>query len=216
MFRKKSRFGQNPNVVVRSSDATFLAPHKWKNKRVFVCSWSDFFVEEADAWREDAWKVMRGANSNTYMLLTKRPERIKQCLPWIDWEDRWLNVWIGVSVENQKQADIRIPLLATIPVNVRFLSIEPQLERINLTKHFTYYDGWHLPFEWIIVGGESGPDCRLFDVDWARHLLEQTNLTATRYIKFFMKQLGGWPDKRDKMSDFPQDLRVREFPDGRL
>lgn len=209
MYREKSRFGQDPYVVVRSKDATFNAPLKWKNQRVFVCSWSDFFVKEADAWRDEAWEVMRRAETNTFLLLTKRPERIRKCLPrdWMNienWKDLgWENVWMGISVEDQVQADIRVPQLREVIARHRWISAEPLLEKIIIPYIGSVY--------WVVVGGESGPDCRPFDVEWARVLLAQ----ARSYrIPFFMKQLGGWPDKRDKLSDFPEDLRVREWPEG--
>jgi protein gp37 len=202
MFREKTWHGQEPNVVVRSKEATFLAPLKWENKRIFVCSWSDFFIKEADGWRDEAWEVMRQAVTNTFLILTKRPERIKRCLP-RDWGSGWENVWLGVSVENQEQADRRILQLFYNPAKIHWVSAEPLLENIPF---FNMVD-------WIVVGGESGPGCRPIGVGWARDLL---TLARSNGKKFFMKQLGGWPDKRDKMEDFPEDLRVREWPEGHL
>ena len=81
MYRDKRRYGQNPTAVVRSKTA-FDAPLKWKEpKTIFTCSWSDFFIAEADAWRKDAWEVIRRSPQHTYQILTKRPERISGHLP---------------------------------------------------------------------------------------------------------------------------------------
>ena len=117
MFREKQRYGQEPDLVVRSAERTFNAPLRW-NKQVqgnypcgkplvFVCSWSDFWIEEADAWRDEAMEIMANCSSLIFLILTKRPERI---LPWLDdacypssgcpIEGFPNNVWLGVSVEN--------------------------------------------------------------------------------------------------------------------
>ena len=85
MYRDKRHFGQDPTTVVRSKPATFNAPLKWKDQaRVFVCSWSDFFIEDADPWRGEVWQIMRQTPHLTYMLLTKRLENISARLP-DDW-----------------------------------------------------------------------------------------------------------------------------------
>lgn len=118
MYRDKRRYGQDPALVVRSK-TSFDAPRKWKNpKMIFTCSWSDFFVQEADQWRAEAWEVIRATPHHTYQILTKRPERISDHLP-----DGWpfRNVWLGVSVENPRFYQ-RIESLRAIPASVRFLS----------------------------------------------------------------------------------------------
>lgn len=75
MFRDKRRYGQDPNVVTRAASTTFYAPLKWKKpRRIFTCSWSDFFIEEADPWRDEAFAIMALTPQHTYQVLTKRPE----------------------------------------------------------------------------------------------------------------------------------------------
>lgn len=102
MYRDKARYNQNPVIVQRSRQETFNSPLKWREPGfVFTCSWSDFFIDEADKWRQNAWDIIRRTPHLIYQILTKRPERIKQCLP-PDWGDGWQNVWLGTSVENQK------------------------------------------------------------------------------------------------------------------
>src|SRR4051794_20471332 len=96
MFREQRRYGRDPSVVVRAKDPTFYAPLRWQEPAlVFTCSWSDWFHEAADSWREDAWDVLRQTPHLTYQILTKRPERITELLP-EDWGDGWSNVWLGV------------------------------------------------------------------------------------------------------------------------
>jgi protein gp37 len=176
MYRDKKRYGQDPSAVVRSKTA-FSAPVRWTSARtIFTCSWSDFFIEEADRWREDAWEIIRQTPHHTYQILTKRPERIQQALP-NDWPLK--NVWLGVSVENPRFY-ARIEMLRQIPADVRFLSVEPLLA-----------DMPSLPLagiSWVIVGGESGPRSRPMDPNWVRNIRAQC---STAGVAFFFKQWGG-------------------------
>lgn len=134
MFRDQERFGQDPTKVRQTAPATFRAPLKWKEpKLIFTCSWSDFFIEEADVWRPEAWELIRKTPQHTYQILTKRPERILANLP-ADWGRGYPNVWIGVTVEDQVAADKRIPLLLEVPTVVRFLSCEPMVGPVNLIQ----------------------------------------------------------------------------------
>jgi protein gp37 len=177
MFREKRQYGQDPTKVVRSK-TTFHAPLNWKEPRlIFTCSWSDFFVEEADPWREEAWQIMRWTPHLTYQVLTKRPERIGASLPSGGWP--WRNVWLGVSVENRRFYG-RIELLKAIPAAVRFLSLEPLLAPMP--------DLPLVGISWVIVGGESGPGCRPMSPEWVRGIRDQCILAK---VPFFFKQWGG-------------------------
>lgn len=99
MFRDLERYGMSPTDVTRSK-TKFTDPYKWKKpRRIFTCSWSDFFIEQADGWRPEAWAIIKATPWHTYQILTKRPERIRECLP-PDWDDKgYPNVWLGVSLE---------------------------------------------------------------------------------------------------------------------
>ncbi len=144
----KARYGQDPNTVVRSK-TKFYDPLKWKEPRkIFTCSWSDFFIEEADEWRDEAFAIMALTPQHTYQVLTKRPERMLEYLApgrqnkvvnaackllrktdgeagymkWLsEYDGEWppKNVWLGVSVEDQKTAAERIPLLLQTPAAPR-------------------------------------------------------------------------------------------------
>lgn len=186
MYREQRRYGRDPEVVVRSA-STFDAPRRWtEGRRIFTCSWSDWFHPTADPWREAAWRIIRETPRHTYLILTKRPERMLDHLPWGPYDDPWPNVCLGVSVENQRFS-YRADLLATIPAALRFISAEPLLGPVTLSP------GTLRQLRWIIVGGESGPKARPMDLTWARALWAQCQASG---VAFFLKQLGGWPNKR--------------------
>lgn len=122
--RDMKRFGREFNRVQRAAAATLYAPRCWKEpRRIFVCSWSDFFILDAAPWREDAWETMITTPQHTYMLLTKRPDRMAWWAKSHGWPD---NIWAGVSVETAKYLP-RLAVLARVPAKVRFVSLEPLL-----------------------------------------------------------------------------------------
>lgn len=136
------------------------------------------------------------------------------------------NVWLGTSVEDQATADERIPHLLQCPAAVRFVSYEPALGPVDFTPYLV--DDLHqmgraprMELDWIIVGGESGPGARPFDVQWARDTIAQCRAAG---VPCFVKQLGPyyevgvrrirWRDpKGGNPEEWPADLRVREFPE---
>jgi len=193
MYSDKKRYGQDPAKIVRSK-TVFKAPNKWKESAlVFVCSWSDFFIEDADEWRNEAWEIIRNSPHLTFQILTKRPENIKDRLP-LDWPLD--NVWLGVTAENQEMADKRIPILLSIPANVHFVSIEPMIGPVSLKA---YHE-----IDWVICGGESGPGWRPMEEKWATDLMTETERSSSTY--FFMKQM----ENRGTVPDF---LDRKEFPE---
>lgn len=125
------------------------------------------------------------------------------------------NVWLGVTAENQEQADRRIPVLLQIPAAVRFVSVEPLLERVDLTRYMQIYvdpytrkvyplDPQGPKLDWVICGGETGPGARPMHPDWARSLRDQC---AVAGVPFFFKKMGAaWS------GETPPDLLVREYP----
>jgi protein gp37 len=184
MFRDQHRYGLDPTIVTRTK--TWGQPKKWQkeaeaNNRkdfVFTCSWSDWFIEAADEWRPEAWKLLKETPNLIYQILTKRPELIRDRLP-PDWGTGYPNVWLGVSIENNNYVH-RADMLREIPSNIRFISAEPLLGPITDLN----LEG----FKWLIVGGESGPDFRPMDLDWARSLREQCHREG---VAFFYKQASG-------------------------
>ncbi len=190
MYTDKKRYGQDPSTVVRSK-TVFNAPYKWKEPaRVFECSWSDFFISDADPWRDEVWQIIRDNPHLIFQILTKRPQNIKDRLP-ADWPLK--NVWLGVTAENQEMADIRLPILQKIPAVIRFVSVEPMLGPVTLSD----YD-----LDWIICGGESGPRARDMKPEWALALKDQCVKKGTA---FFMKQMA-------RKQPIPEYLKLRQFP----
>ena len=207
MFREKHRYGQDGSDIHRSTLATFRKPLFWKDPaKVFTCSWSDFFIEEADAWRPDAWEIIQRTPHLTYQILTKRPERIMDCLP-ADWP--LPNVWLGVTGENEEWAFNRLRMLLMVPASVHFLSAEPLVGPIDL-EEIVHVLNCHIGLEhhldWVICGGESGPGARNMSEGWARGLMHDCDLLD---IPFFMKQMSGVNPKKIPI---PETLNVTEFP----
>jgi protein gp37 len=199
------------------------APLKWsKPRRIFVNSMGDLFHESVpDEWILDALTIMAIARRHTFQVLTKRAERMRDFMSnpdllqeimvnWWSFDDgmrsveAWPlpNVWLGVSAEDQRRADERIPYLPETPAAVRFVSAEPLVGPIDLCRikedtGFTFdalsrkvgisFRGVGL--DWIIAGGESGPNARRMHPDWARSLRDQC---AAAGVPFFFKQWGEW------------------------
>lgn len=183
MFRDQQKYGRDPSLIRRTSDKTFYGPLHLKTPHIiFTCSWSDFFLEEADAWREDVWEVIRRTPQHLYQVLTKRPERILECLP-PDWGTGWSHVWLGVTTENQTMADRRLPLFLEVPAALRWVVAEPLLGPLDLrpylqqstgsTTGITTHNRFTTGIGWVVTGAESGPGARPLDEDWVRDLREQ-------------------------------------------
>ena len=178
-------------------------PLRWKKpRRIFVNSMSDEAVP--DEFIVEVFAVMARAPRHVFQVLTKRPERM---LAFCSREAHWWgnkaeiaaredygkplpNVWLGTSVENQRWADIRIPLLLQTPARVRFISAEPLLGPVDLRSYtWTKEQGAMRPrLDWVICGGESGPGRREMDLDWARSLRDQCRAAG---VPFFFKQKSG-------------------------
>ena len=184
------RFGHNRdgsendkifNRIVLHPDR-LQTPAKWKKpKSIFLCSMGDLFHPDIDA--NFIYRVMGMMGSlprHTFLLLTKRPDRIPNYLTLIQ-ESFTPNVWLGVSVSTQGDADSLIPILLQIPAAKHFVSVEPMLEEINLIDY--------LPLlSWVICGCESGPKRRPSDINWFRNLLDQCRYIDPPAVPFFLKQ----------------------------
>lgn len=211
MHRDKERYGQSPTTILRSK-TNFYAPEKWKEgKLVFTCSWSDWFIEEADDWRDEAWEIIKNTPQHTYQILTKRPERIKEHLP--EYFDDLENVWIGVSIESEEQVG-RLEYLKDLPCTT-FASFEPLIGPIKWDNRM---DG----LKWCILGGESGNDrgkylYRKMELEWMQHLIDGAKSNG---VPCFVKQLGTYQSKQLFLNDrhggdfeeFPEEFKLREFP----
>lgn len=211
-------------------------PLHWRMPRVvFVCSMTDLFHERhSDEMIARIFAKMAHARRHIFIVLTKRPERMRDLLNNPDFAVemckrvresqgspdlsalQWPlpNVRVGTTIENDDVANDRVIALLSTPAAVRFLSVEPMLEGIDLTPFLV--DELH----WVIVGGESGRGARPFDVQWARDIIGDCR---TAGIPVFVKQLGSRPhDQSQRLNlvdghggepaEWPEELRVREFP----
>lgn len=221
MFRDKQKYGQDPDVVVRSK-TTFKNPLKWEDPKViFTCSWSDWFIKEADLWRDDAYKIIKQTPWHTYQILTKRIARLmdhrNNLLP-EDWGDGYDNVWLGVSMEGDYHAaKDRLIYLKDVPAKVKFISYEPLIKSV--------YDRFMIDdIDWIIIGGESGNDngeyrYRKCSLEWIEQIIRSYREFSPK-TKIFVKQLGTHLAKELKLKDrhggdideWPEHLRIREMP----
>lgn len=147
-------------------------------RRVFTCSMSDFFHVGADAWRTEAWNVIRECESLDWLILTKRPERIRECLP-SDWGNGYANVWLGTTCGCQSSMH-RVELLSDIPATVRFVSAEPLLEAIDLRPYLSR-------LHWVITGCEQAKRGvrRIMSLDWVRDIDRQCRESG---VRMFFKQ----------------------------
>ena len=273
---------------IRFHEDRLAMPLRWqRRRRIFVNSMSDLFHPKiSDGQIMRVLDVMFRAYRHTFLVLTKRPERMRRFMrawgdvsgedfgkpklvrgpeatraahpsprgqlfadmleamgtpppgaayPTFDWMEGmngWpaypVNTWLGVSVEDQKTADRRVPVLLDTPAAVRFLSVEPLLGPVELTAEHLHRDraGDGEPddrktIDWVIVGGESGPAARPCDTAWVRQLVEQCTKAG---VPVFVKQLGRRPTgdalegdagpKGGNFEAFPADLQRREMPEA--
>lgn len=186
-----------------ASPAMWKNPAKWNRaaaaagvrRRVFCASLADVFDAEVDEnWRDDLFVSLIMATPNLdWLLLTKRPQVARK---WFEHRPVPDNVWLGTTVENQTMADLRIPILLSIPgIKVRFLSMEPLLGPVDISRWTDMTAGGRFHAEpildWIIAGGESGPKARPSHPDWFRSLRDQCGAAG---VPLFLKQWGDWID----------------------
>ena len=159
----------------------------------FVNSMSDLFHPKVPFYFIDqVYEIMGWHTEHIFQILTKHPERALEYYKWTHifnaWGE-WDHLWVGTSVENQEYANKRIPLLLSIPAKVRWLSCEPLLGNIDLTKFILHEPYPQEKIDWVVVGGESGPKARIMQQDWARSLRDQC---VSNNIPFFFKQWGNY------------------------
>lgn len=133
---------------------------------VYTCFTSDFLVEEADAWRAEAWEMIRTRSDLRFFFITKRIDRLMQVLP-PDWGDGYENLIVGCTVENQAAADRRLPLLLGAPLRHKLIVCAPLLGPLDIAQYLTS------EIEEVSADGESGNDARPCDFDWVLSIRRQ-------------------------------------------
>lgn len=180
---------RNANEVVKNK-TNFNAPIKKDRRGNYKipsgtvqgsCFTSDFFIEEADAWRKEAWDMIRQRGDVTFLIPTKRIARFEKCVP-ADWGDGWDNVVIAVSCENQAMADERLPILLDAKIRHKLIFVSPILEYVDLS---CYLESGRI--EQVSVGGESYANARMCDFDWVKRIY----LDCKKYgVEFDFHQTG--------------------------
>ena len=228
----------------RTTPANWRQPLKWNAEaertgtrpRVFCSSLADVFDNQVPTqWALDLWSLIAETPRLTWLLLTKRIGNVSERAPWPD------NVWLGITVVNQDEAARDILKLLAVPARVRFLSCEPLLGQIDLTRLTARFERGtlynlnclrsdygrgagpeHPTVDWVIVGGESGPRARPFVLGWGKEIVRQCREAG---VACFVKQVGARPVNREGercphirdpkgkvVEEWPEELRVREFP----
>jgi protein gp37 len=179
----------------------------------FVCDTGDLFHEDVpDEFILAAIRVMAQRSDIDWQVLTKRPHRAATFPQFHYGEPYPPNIWFGVTAENQMRADERIPVLLRIPATVRFVSVEPMLEVVDILQWLgDYYSslrgGFDYGVDWAICGAESGPQRRPFDVTWAEDLYNQCHVAE---VPFFGKQSSG---VRPGVPLLIDGREIHEFPE---
>lgn len=222
------------NGVIHVSYDRFEQPLQWEApRRILVNSMSDLFHEGvSDDTLRAVFAIMARARQHTFFVLTKRPERMCALIP--QWEAAGLtlreghgavlpNVRLGVSIEDQAAADVRVPLLLRTPAAYRWLSAEPLLGPVDLRDRLLpLTPGGERPIHWVAIGGEIGSHARHFDIGWARNLIRQCDNAG---VPVQVQQIGSCPvisdnarghriactdDRGADAQEWPADLRERK------
>lgn len=232
----------NPFSEIQLFTERLEIPLHWrKPRRILCCSMGDLFHKSVPfVFVEKVWDTMLNcmniennpvvlyAKKHTFLILTKRPERLLEFERWMLKKHRLIdypNVHLGVTICTQKEADEKIPILLQIPAAHRWLSIEPMLEEINLRFpsikcgncgfngdacyecETEYYKARPLGIDWVVVGCESGSNRRPCKLEWIRNIVQQGKATG---VRVFVKQIEINGKVEHDIERFPEDLRVRE------
>lgn len=216
MRRADIRHGRNPEIITRSK-TMFDLPIKKKRDGslkvpsgscLYVCFQSDFFIEEADGWRKEAWDLIKERSDVWFLIPTKRVHRIHQCLP-ADWNDGWPNVSFALSIENNQAARERLDQFLKIPCCHRSIFAAPLLEELDLTHWLETGK-----IELVSVAGESGLKARVCHFNWMEKIFYDCLKTKT---KFTIHQTGRYFVRNGrcytipKKEQFSQAKRAHEW-----
>ncbi len=209
VYRRDQEFGKDPRIVHKTKSFNLpvqqLRGGEFKGfykippgSLIYTCFSSDFFHKDADEWRQDAWNMMRIRSDCTFMMITKRPERIAASLP-PDWGEGYENVHITCTCESQWMTDKRLPVFLPLPIRHKGIIHEPMLEQINIRPYLEKYGS---EIEEVSCGGESGPDARVCDYAWVLN----THLQCVEFgVPFSYHQTGAKLKKGNRVFDIPRD-----------
>lgn len=170
VYRRDESIGKDASIVYKTKSFTMPivknkhGEYKYPSGTEFMmCFSSDFFIEEADCWRNDVLDMIRQRSDCNFVCITKRPERIKKCIPNLN---DYSNLFIYCTCENQKRFDERAPIYLSLDLNYKVICIEPMLTPVDLSAYINMID-------LVSVGGESGPNARVCDFEWVKDIRTQ-------------------------------------------
>lgn len=205
VHRTDGKHGKNSFVVTKNEKFNLPVQRK-KNgeykipsgKLIYTCFSSDFLVADADAWRQEAWSMMRERADLDFLFLTKRIERLAACLP-PDWGEGYKNVTICCTMENQDRVDFRLPIFKAAPIQHKIIICQPLLSAVDFSAH--ELGDW---VEQVVVGGESGREARTCHYEWIMDIRQQC---IDHRISFWFKQTGSKFLKEGKLYSLTQKLQ---------
>ena len=199
VYRRDDSIGKDASKVYKTSsfDMPIRKDHNGNYKypsgtEFMMCFSSDFFVEEADTWRKDVLDMIKQRNDCIFFCITKRPERIMECINNI--ED-YPNLYIYCTMENQKRFDERAPIYLNLPLLKKGIMIEPMLEDVDISKYIDKIDV-------VSVGGESGDDARPINFDWVKRIHDECKKA---HVEFNFHQTGAKIIVNNKMYNIPRN-----------
>ncbi len=207
VYRRDAEFEIDSDVVKKTS--SFNLPIRrnrmgdWKvpsGTLLWTCFTSDFFIEDADDWRKEAWMMIHRRNDLHFFIVTKRPERILSCLPY-DWNNGYENVTICCTMENQRRTDERLAVFKELPICHKAIICEPLLEAIDFGGRL---GAW---CEKLTVGGESGRDARVCDYEWVLNIRKQCLESG---VSFHFKQTGANFRKDGRLYCIPRKFQMKQ------
>jgi protein gp37 len=182
-------------LIKKSKDGLYKIP---SGKTLYTCFTSDFLLEEADKWRDEAWSMMQQRSDLEFFIITKRIDRLISVLP-VNWGDGYPNITISCTVENQDRVDYRLPIFLKTPIKHKNIICEPLLERVDISK---YLGPW---IEGVSVGGESGSGARVCDYDWVLDIRRQC---VEKRVPFEFRQTGARLMKNGKLFNIPRKSQL--------
>ena len=187
VYRTDDNHGRDSSVVAKTQSFDLpLRKNRAKQYKippdeiVYTCFTSDFPLEDAGGWRDEAWRMIRERDDLSFMFITKRIHRFAACVP-DDWGAGYDHVAVGCTCENQDRADFRLPIFMSAPIKHSYICCEPLLERVHLSPYL------NCGVEGVVVGGESGSEARLCDYEWVLSIRDQCIKSG---VPFTFKQTG--------------------------
>ena len=211
VYRRDASVGRDASTVYQTKnfdlplrkkrDGSFVIP---PGETVYACMTSDFFLPQADAFRQSAWQMIRARSDVQFVIITKRIVRFTDCVP-SDWGTGYENVTLTCTVENERQCRVRMPVFQQIPARRKQICCEPLLEKIDLSPYLC-------GISFVIVGGESGSDARVCRWEWVTDIHRQC---AEAGVPCYFKQTGALFEKDGKYYRVPRARQLSQAAKAR-